>query len=470
MVITGATIIDGVATRPLEGHSIWIESGRIRAIVDRDELPIPQSTKVIDARGKYVIPGLMNANVHLLGDMRAEKLLRYEDRYEDLIVEGAQVALKNGVTTVFDTWGPRRHLMSVRDRIAADQVAGSRVFCAGNIVGLDGPFSPDFFGKAEIASAALVERTNALWVENSGPALSWMSPDQVASEVRAYIGKGIDFVKYASSEHRWGDPSTFLLFSQQSQTAIVEESHRAGITAQAHTTSIESLRVAVEAGSDLIQHCNLSGPVPIPESTLELMAKRRTGAVVFPLTQKRFDWLMETCPIDRVYFSTSDHNCRNFMRSGALLLLGTDGMIFAPDVATDPVFSKFWLAPGEDNLNDLATGHFVWFKAMEEKGCPPLEMLRAATINIATAYGKDQDLGTLQPGKIADMVVLDRDPLQAADNYRSIHLIIKAGNIVDRDRLPVEPIHTRPAAEPSAETLVYRAHRHIGRSRHPMCC
>ncbi len=71
---------------------------------------------------------------------------------------------------------------------------------------------------------------------------------------------------------------------------------------------------------------------------------------------------------------------------------------------------------------ELGQGHFHWMKAMEEKGCPPLEILRAATKNIATAYRKDRDLGTLEPGKIADLILLNENPLQSAKNYRSIHM------------------------------------------------
>jgi hypothetical protein len=226
LVIAGATLIDGVADEPLEHASIWIENGRIGAIGRSDERAVPAGAACIDARGKFVIPGLMNANVHLLCDVRLENLARYIGRYEELIVEAAQVALKNGLTTVFDTWGPRRFLIAARDRINAGEIPGSRFFCAGNIVGFDGPFSADFFGKtADVASAAFVNRINSIWVENVGRHLMWLSPEDVAREVRAYIGKGIDFVKYGSNEHPF--PGAFLAFSPQVQASIVGEAHRA---------------------------------------------------------------------------------------------------------------------------------------------------------------------------------------------------------------------------------------------------
>ena len=155
LVITGATIIDGAHDQPIENKNIWIEGGRIKGVCGQTELGMSHEATLIDARGKFAIPGLMNANVHLLNDVRLENLARYRDNYEDLIVEAAQIALKNGLTTVFDTWGPRRHLMAVRDKINAGEIIGSRIFCAGNIVGFDGPFSDDVFPKAaEIASAA----------------------------------------------------------------------------------------------------------------------------------------------------------------------------------------------------------------------------------------------------------------------------------------------------------------------------
>src|SRR4029077_1076146 len=209
----------------------------------------------------------------------------------------------------------RKPLMAVRDRINMGELPGSRVFCAGWMIGLDGMLSLDFNAKAaELLPSSLVERINGLCAENVGPALSWMSPKEVAKEVRIYIGKGVDFIKYAANEHRWGDPTTSVVFSPKAQAAIIDEAHCAGITAQAHPSSIEGLRVAVEAGCDIIQHCNITGPFPIPGATLELMVARKTGAVVFPFTQRRFDWLMANCAVDRAYFATSDTNCRHLLQ------------------------------------------------------------------------------------------------------------------------------------------------------------
>ena len=111
LIISGATIIDGVAEAPISADSIWIEDGRIKALGRRGELGAPPTATHIDASGRFLIPGLMNANVHLLWDTRIETVARYWGHFDALIAEAAQTALKSGLTTVFDTWGPRRYLM-----------------------------------------------------------------------------------------------------------------------------------------------------------------------------------------------------------------------------------------------------------------------------------------------------------------------------------------------------------------------
>jgi hypothetical protein len=402
---------------------------------------------------------LINANVHLFGfGARLSALLRYAGCYEDLIVEAAQVALKNGLTTVFDTYGPRRHLMAVRDRIHTGAVQGSRFFCAGNIVGFDGPLSADFHAKAaDVVGPAFAHRINSMWVENVGRHLMWLTPKQVGQEVSRYIARGIDFIKYGSNEHYNASAGAFLAFSTRVQAAIVEAAHNAGITAQAHSMSVEGLHAAVEAGCDLVTHCNITGPIPIPDETLELMARRQTGAVIFPWTDRGLAWIRNTVSeFEWALWRSTDINARKLIKSGAPLLLANDGVIFDGEALTDPRFRTTWAAaPQEESLVRLDTGHIVWMKAMEEKGCAPMQMLQAATRNIAVAYGKDKSLGTLEKGKLADMVILDKDPLQRAENYSSVHMVIKDGSIVDRDSLPEKRIMTRPMDPPTEEEASY---------------
>jgi imidazolonepropionase-like amidohydrolase len=470
-LLTGATIIDGVSDKGIDGRAILIDDGRIAAIGRPEEIPVPADAGTVDFSGKYLIPGLLNANVHLLMSVVLETLVRYEDRYEDLIVEAAQIALKGGLTTVFDTWGPRRALMSVRDRIDQGEVVGSRIRCAGNIIGFEGPFSADFDGRINgIGSSYFVDRVNAMWVENTGRHLMWLTPEAVGEEVRQYIERGIDFVKFASNEHGQSAAGAFLQFSGRTQRAIVEEAHRAGLTAQSHVSSVEGLRLSIEAGCDLIQHCNVTGPTEIPRETLDLFAERGCGAVLFPLTDKGLSILKESISdFEWTMWKAADANNRHLVDSGATILMANDGGILAPEVMREPMIKNTWNGlPEDEALGRLATGHFLWLRAMEEKGMAPMDLLRAATRNVAEAYQVDDDLGTLEAGKIADLVVLDRDPLQGAENYRSIHAVIKGGSRVDLAALPERPLLTADLPGPIEEESRHTRFLHHG-ARLPAC-
>ena len=140
LAITGATIIDGTGKAPLANGVVVITDGRIAAVGALGEVAIPDGAKRIDARGKYVIPGLMDANVHLAlsHNMNLEAVLRYEDHFDQIALEAAQLALKSGLTTVFDTWGPRVPLVKARDLIKRGEAPGSRIYLARTIIGWDG--------------------------------------------------------------------------------------------------------------------------------------------------------------------------------------------------------------------------------------------------------------------------------------------------------------------------------------------
>ena len=105
------------------------------------------------------------------------------------------------------------------------------------------------------------------------------------------------------------------------------------------------------------------------------------------------------------------------------------------------------LTDGKDVLGKLGEGHFHWLEAMTEKGMKPMDVLMAATSNIAKAYKVDKDIGTLEVGKKADLLILDGNPLEDVQAYRKIHMIIKDGKLVNRDKLPEHPILTLDVLE-----------------------
>jgi imidazolonepropionase-like amidohydrolase len=438
LAVTGATVIDGTGRPPIPDAVVLIRDGRIAAVGPAREVPVPAGATRIDARGRFVIPGLMDANLHLHLNVDLESLIRYEGRYHEIVLEAAQIALRTGQTTVFDTWGPREALVRARDLINAGRAPGSRIFLAGNIIGFSGPLGPDFNGAAAPhASRAFVRRTNEAWEQGTGRELLWLPPDSVRAAIRAYIARGVDFLKYGASGHV---EMNLISFSGRVQRAIVEEGHRAGLTVQTHTTSVESLDMAIEAGVDIVTHGDISGPSqPIPPETIRKLADRGIAVSVLPVTDRHIAAMERHVPdgVLTPYMKMARTNIRNMVAAGVPLLVSTDAGIENPVRLAE---SRTLAADTVDARVKLGEGHFNALVALQEAGMAPMEILRSATSHVARAYRLDRDLGTLEPGKVADLVILDADPLADARHYRRIRSVIKDGRVVDLAALPVAPV------------------------------
>lgn len=442
LAIVDATIIDGTGGVPIENGTILMVGGRI-VQVGNASVVLPPHVQKIDAAGQYVIPGLMDANVHLfLFTITPAELIRYEDRYEEVIAEAAQVALKSGLTTVFDTWGPRDALTRVRDEINRGERVGARIYFAGNIIGLGGPTSMDFYPLArQILSAREADRIDARWEQGVGPELLWMTPETVRARIREYLASGSqNFLKYAASGHA-ASHFNYITFSAEIQRIIVEEGHRAGMTIQAHTTSPESLRMEIEAGADLLQHPDLSGLAPIPEETLALIVQRQLPCAALFCTERFLAWSDAHMPEPyRTYYRIKHGNHRRLVAAGARVLLTSDSGVCPACAAENPLFGPFVSA--DDTPLAMGEAHLRWLEAAAELGMSPMSALLAATRNIARAYHVEKDLGTLEPGKIADLLVLDKNPLEKVAHFRSISKVIKDGQVVDLAALPTERVLT----------------------------
>jgi imidazolonepropionase-like amidohydrolase len=451
IVIVGATLIDGTGGAPVTDAVVWVEGRTIRGVGARGSVGIPSGAHVIDATGKFIIPGLMDANVHLVSHFnwsRIEFLARYEHRFEEVIEEGAQIALKHGLTTIFDTMGPLAPLLAVRDRINRGETIGSRMFVAGNIVGFRAVFTST--EAMTNATRTFQDRINALWEENMGPDLLVLSPDEVRVETRKYIARGIDFLKYGASgdgfpvSSRIGQRDVHR-FTAEQQRAMIEESHRAGITVQTHQSSAEALRVAIESGVDLVQHGVSTGPRPMPDAVLQLMVDRGVASAwdyqgVFEEPES---------PEDRAarLAQPREQNLARMMAAGIPLLLGTDAGVIDPDVYASMPESR-----RTNWVNVLGEGHILYLRSVVQRGMSPMDALLTATRNIAAAYQKLDTLGTLEQGKMADLVILDADPLQDIGNVGMVSLVMKEGRVIDRDALPMKRVLTAPRPTPLSES------------------
>ena len=442
----GATVIDGHGGQPVERGTVLVDGVRFLAVGPAAGTPVPSDAEVIDLSGRYLLPGLMDANVHLLPWPTwgyIEFLARYEDRFDAVITEAAQVALASGFTTVFDTMGPLDSLLTVRDRINSGQVAGARMFVAGNIVGFRAVFTtPEAMASA---SRAFQQRINDRFEAGGGPDVCLLHPRELATRMSDYVSQGVDFVKYGATGD--GEPvnseigqAAVLRFSPDQQRAIVGAVHAAGKTVQTHTTSAESLHVAVCAGNDLGQHASMTGRSRMYDETLERMLESGycCGTQWAPLTQEQKERVAagdfsgpEESGLDNI------ENAIRLIRAGVPQLLSTDAGTVDPDVAKDDRASPSAM---------LGEAEIATMRAMADRGMTPMQVVQAATVNIARAYRVDDELGSIAPGKRADLVALDRDPLTDVENMRTVSLVVKEGQAVDRSALPSSRLLTSPAA------------------------
>ncbi len=459
LALVGGTVITATGDAPVQNATVLVEDGRIVDV--RKGKSAPDGYTVVDVSGKWVTPGLIDSNVHLILTTVPEFFVKYEDRLTDIAIQSAQVGLKYGLTTMPDTWGPLAPLLEARDRINKGEFVGSRVLVAGNIIGTGGPFSAYFMGGWPArglttryggrVAPVIQRRIDALWEDDVGPRMIAMTPDEVGETMRKYLAKGVDFVKVGVSGHGIG-PAEPLLFSAEALEAIRKEVRKAGVPLLTHTFTIPSLRLAIEMEPDLLMHPNVGIP-PLRYATesqkkaiRELIAEIAdkgiyAGLMMVPeMSQSEIytEWdysehrdkpYLNEIMVNRqmhmggVPFEVRAEGLRPWLESGVKYTLATDQGPEAADL-------------GPTVWGRLGRMHFDRMIGLQDVGASPMDVLIASTRNGAEAYGLGDELGTIEKGKIADLLVVDEDPIQDIANMRKIHLVIKDGRIIDRDALP----------------------------------
>ena len=456
IALVGGTIIAGTGSPPIERGVIVIDDKRIVAVGDRSA-KIPAGARTIDVSGKFIIPGLMETGVYLVGDYEpADTLIRYEGRYDELAIEGAQMALKEGVTTLVGIWGPRDDLIKARTLIDEGAVPAARLYFSGNVVGYDGPMSVDFLGDdAGMAietfepaiSRTFMDRVNKRFTQDVGSELLLLEPGEIRQRIHAYANSGVDFLALGLSAHRpWAHQ--FSVFAPTTQQLIVEEAHRAGrLVVGFSAFSSQAIDDAVKAGVDIIYNCDFSVGGAHSPQMVALLAKRQIPCAITPNTdsaEKHYrQQLRGTEPL-LPFIDGMARNDRALIQAGAMTLMATNGALYSADTFATWQQRGVAMSDGQ-TLKVLGSSHFWWLQAAQEKGMAPMAALMAATRNVARAFRLDKDLGTLERGRLADLVVLDRNPLEGAENYRSISIVMKEGRIIDRDALPTQKLLTAPA-------------------------
>jgi imidazolonepropionase-like amidohydrolase len=396
LVIAHVTLIDGTGAAPRRNAAVYVEDGRIVRIDTSGATPKAEpGLDVLDGTGKFLIPGLWDMHAH----------------YEQ--VEWGPIYLAAGVTTVRDCGNEFDYITTVRDAIQSGRGIGPRLLVAGIIDG-NGP----------IALGAVTADT----------------PDEARAIVRRYKEAGAVQIKIYSSMKPALVP------------VIAEEAHKLGLTVTGHVPEGMTTAQAVEAGYDGINHIHFvtrdllhmrrGEPLPQPDFTtpdarrqLALFKKHRT---VFDDTTALFELMTHpaSTPID-TFEPGIDHVARP-------LAAALNGIGASPeDVEKSRKRYELLLATlrelHKQGLTvvagtDQAIPGYSLHRELEiyvQAGFTPMEALQAATSVPAKVLGLDKEVGTLQVGKRADMLLLDGDPLADIRNTRRIAKTIAAGSVYD---------------------------------------
>lgn len=462
--IVGATVVDGNGGAPLADATILVTGDRISAIGPRSSVTIPAGATRIDAAGQWALPGFIDTNVHLSlyggQNERYETLVRYQPRFDDIVLEAAQIDLAHGITTVRDSYGALVPLTHVRDRINRGEAVGPRILAAGNILGWSGPYSFSF-SRVMGPLTLFQEQMNDFIAQGGGEELMTMTPDELRRAVGAYIDRGPDFIKYGGTSH-FSEP-TFIGFSLEAQKALVDESHRRGRFVETHATSIEGLRESLAAGIDGIQHPELLDGRDVSDDIVTTIKARGVICSMLVNTITGEAWTRHVKSRDEALKKVADaqksasrparelttaerrkaaadagdelesrrRNALALIKAGAVVTPGTDSYwAAAPELTRTPKM------PDQNH----GTGTILAIEGFVELGMTPSQAIVAGTKNGAIAARAIKDYGTLEAGKLADLVLLSANPLTDIRNIEKLAAVLKGGRPVDRGRLPATRI------------------------------
>lgn len=401
-LVHAGKLIDGRAATARTAVTVTVEAGRITGLADGYTAPAAGDT-VIDLRAATLLPGLMDMHVHLTGEQSPTS---YSER---LTMNPADEALRStvyarrtllaGFTTVRDCGAGHKLNLALRDAIAKGWVDGPRIFAAGGVATTG--------GHGDGTNGLATELREALEPQATGIA---NGPDEMRRAVRERYKDGADLIKIAStggvlSLARSGQAP---LFTGEELAAVVQTARDYGLKVAAHAHGTEGMNRAIRAGVHSIEHGTF-----MADETMALMKAHGTWYVP-TISAGRF--VMEKAKIDG-YFPA-------IVRPKALaigpLIQETFGRAYRAGVkiafGTDQ-----GVAPHGDNGREFAF--------MVEAGMPAMQALQAATLSGAQLLGIEQDYGTVEVGKVADLIAVPGDPLTDISVMTNVSFVMKDGKI-----------------------------------------
>ena len=395
LVLKNAVLIDGKNKEPIKNSIIIIDKNQIIDV--GEHVACPEIAQVIDLKGFTILPGLIDLHVHCGGIV---KLIPGEPDFVDMkhsnnYEEARKHAIVNGVTTLRSCGDFFPDTVIVRDELAAGRLTGPRFFVSGMQFTAPGghPAYTIMGGDPYILEHSIKLADN---------------PEKARADVRMLIDGGVDYIKaQLSSLDSWNYPRRLPKLDLKILEAIIDESHKHNRKTIVHAETPQDAFDAAIRGADSVEHLVVvrAPSAEIPKGFIELMVKNGTHVVPTMYITKAYT---ETNPPPKRYEELKSI-IKMLYEAGVNITTGTDAG--APDI-------QF----GEATHLDM--------QCMVEAGMSPMDTIIATTGKAAENLGKEKELGTIEKGKLADLIVISGDPLADIANTRNIKLVIKDGKIL----------------------------------------
>jgi len=411
VVIKGGTLINGTGAKPKKNHVIVIEGKKIKAVGKEGRVKIPKKAKKteIDASGKTVMPGLIDSHLHLMG-MKTDRFIEEEFVRPPQLgliksVYDAVDLLEAGFTTVKDCGGFGIYL---KRAIAEGTMRGPRILSAGFWLSQTAGHGDTHYVPVEWVDARISKRGMSLLCDGVAECIK---------AARYALREGADFIKVMASGGVMSmiDRPEHTQFTLDELRAIVEEARHVGKFVTAHCQGTEAMKNCIKAGVKTIDHAFY------PDDEVIEMAKKKKDLIFVPTLSINWRIITEgekagyppwAVAKGKEVWETTKRNITKLYRAGLTIAMATD-------FAGSPLLK-------------MGTNAMELELLVKHCGFEPMDAIVAATRNGAKACGLENEIGTIEKGKLADIIIVDGNPvkeIKVLQDKSKIKMVMKEGKI-----------------------------------------